>query len=73
MNKKYGKRNSNFSASRNLRARKRRSYKHMFHTLHKPETYDFDLEETVMTQLSFEKGLREFGAAGRQAVVEKLK
>ena len=74
MDRRYGRRSSDFSASRNLRPRRKRSYRHLFNTIpHKPETYDFDLEETVMTQLGFEKGLKEYGAEARQAVVADLK
>ena len=74
MDQKYGRRSSKFSASSNLRPRRKRNYRHLFNTIpHKPDTYDFGLEETVMTQFNFKKGLAKFGNKGKEAVMLELK
>ena len=41
-------------------------------SLHKPITYDFDLEETMLNQYSVKKGLKVFGEKGEQPVVKEL-
>ena len=58
MDQRYGQRTS----SHNLRARKPRDYGHMHTTL----------EHTVMTQFSMKQGIKEFGDAGVDAVLEEL-
>jgi hypothetical protein len=58
MNEQYGARTSNY----NLRVRKPRDYGHIHTTL----------EHTVMTQMSMNKGLKEFGDAGIEAVLSEL-
>jgi hypothetical protein len=58
MDQRYGTRTGTY----NLRARKPRDYGHMHATL----------EETVMTQHSMKRGLKEFGDAGVDAVLKEL-
>ena len=58
MDQRYGIR----THAHNLRARKPRDYSHMHATL----------EETVMTQHSMKRGLKEFGDAGVEAVLKEL-
>lgn len=58
MNQQYGER----TAAYNLRPRKPRDYGHMHATL----------EHTVMTQLNMNKGIKEFGDAGVDAVLNEL-
>ena len=59
MDQQYGQR----TAAYNLRPRKPRDYGHIHATL----------EDTVMTQMSMKKGIKEFGDAGVDAVLSELK